>query len=116
MPKTKRKTRSYAPYLYRTLKSIHPDTGISKKGMEVMVSFCDDMFERIMTEAQRLTDHKHAKTLGIRSLQSAVRIVLPKELAAHSIDAGQKATIKFLETKPAVHVRAATTTPEVDIF
>lgn len=120
MPKVnrreKRKSRGYTPYLYRTLKSIHPDTGISKRAMEVMASFCDDMFERVMTEAQRLTKHNGAKTLGLRSLQSAVRIVLPKELAAHAIDAAQKATIKYLESKPEKRVVETPTEPNVDIF
>ncbi|KAH8073244.1 hypothetical protein JL721_3231 [Aureococcus anophagefferens] len=36
----KKKTRveSYSTYIYRVLKQVHPDTGISKKGMSIMNS------------------------------------------------------------------------------
>ncbi|KAH8045450.1 hypothetical protein JL722_14238 [Aureococcus anophagefferens] len=49
----KKKTRveSYSTYIYRVLKQVHPDTGISKKGMSIMNSFINDIFERIALEA-----------------------------------------------------------------
>merc|ERR1712137_34728 len=47
-------TTSYSSYIYKVLKQVHPDTGISKKAMVVMDSFVHDIFERLATEAGRL--------------------------------------------------------------
>uniref|UniRef100_A0A3B4YDP3 Histone H4 n=1 Tax=Seriola lalandi dorsalis TaxID=1841481 RepID=A0A3B4YDP3_SERLL len=54
--KKKRKTRkeSYAIYVYKVLKQVHPDTGISSKAMSIMNSFVSDIFERIAGESSRL--------------------------------------------------------------
>lgn len=49
--KKKRKQRkgreSYGLYIYKVLKQVHPDTGISRKAMGIMNSFINDIFERI---------------------------------------------------------------------
>ena len=38
-------------HIYRVLKQIHPDQGISKKAMSIMNSFVQDTFEKIAGEA-----------------------------------------------------------------
>uniref|UniRef100_A0A5G2R2P2 H2B clustered histone 16 n=1 Tax=Sus scrofa TaxID=9823 RepID=A0A5G2R2P2_PIG len=38
---------SYSVYVYKVLKQVHPDTGISSKAMGIMNSFVNDIFERI---------------------------------------------------------------------
>jgi hypothetical protein len=43
----KANTNSYASYIYKVLKQVHPDTGVSKKAMVIMDSFVHDIFERI---------------------------------------------------------------------
>ncbi|XP_059497403.1 histone H2B-like [Stegostoma tigrinum] len=49
--KKRRKSRkeSYSIYIYKVLKQVHPDTGISSKAMSIMNSFVKDIFERIAT-------------------------------------------------------------------
>ncbi|CAM9978240.1 unnamed protein product [Heterosigma akashiwo] len=42
-------------YIYKVLKQVHPDTGISKRGMSIMNSFINDIFERIAGEAGKLS-------------------------------------------------------------
>merc|ERR1712080_706966 len=51
--KSKRK-ESYAIYIYKVLKQVHPDTGVSSKAMSIMNSFVNDIFERIAAESSRL--------------------------------------------------------------
>jgi len=46
--------RTWTVYLYRTLKQIHKDVGMSSKGMRVVNSFVQNIFERIATEAASL--------------------------------------------------------------
>ncbi|VDK60021.1 unnamed protein product [Gongylonema pulchrum] len=38
-----RKKESYSVYIYRVLKQVHPDTGISSKAMSIMNSFVNDI-------------------------------------------------------------------------
>ena len=47
----KKAKQTYSSYIYKVLKQVHPDTGISSKGMAVMCNFITDLFERIGNEA-----------------------------------------------------------------
>ena len=49
--RTKKCVESYSTYIYCVLKQVHSDTGISKKGMSIMNSFINDIFEHIATKA-----------------------------------------------------------------
>jgi histone H2B len=77
------------------LKQVHPEVGISKKGMSVMNSFINDIFEKTVTEAGRLSRYNKKQTLSSREVQTAVRLVLPGELAKHAVSEGTKAVTKF---------------------
>jgi histone H2B len=93
--RTKKRTESYSTYIYRVLKQVHPDTGISKKGMSIMNSFICDIFDRIAGEAGRLATINKKATLSSREVQTAVRLMLPGELAKHAVSEGTKAVTKF---------------------
>ena len=41
-------------YIYKVLKQVHPNTGISKKSMSIMNSFINDVFERLATERLKM--------------------------------------------------------------
>merc|ERR1712157_702221 len=89
--KKKKRTESYSSYIYKVLKQVHPDTGISKKSMSIMNSFINDVFEKLATEAGRLGKYSGRSTLSSREVQTAVRLVLPGELAKHAVSEGTKA-------------------------
>ena len=91
----KKRTESYSTYIYKVLKQVHPETGISKRGMSIMNSFINDVFERICTEAGKLARYNKKATLSSREVQTAVRLVLPGELAKHAVSEGTKAVTKF---------------------
>ena len=83
--KRRRKRReSYSIYIYKVLKQVHPDTGISSKAMSIMNSFVNDLFERIAAEASRLAHYNRRSTITSREIQTAVRLLLPGELAKHA--------------------------------
>ncbi|KAF7703230.1 hypothetical protein HF521_022237 [Silurus meridionalis] len=107
--KKRRKSRkeSYAIYVYKVLKQVHPDTGISFKAMGIMNSFINDIFERIAGESSRLAHYNKRSTITSREIQTAVRLLLPahKSLrsqyyAQHSHTANTSDTLTSL----AVHV------------
>eukprot|EP00940_MAST-03C_sp_MAST-3C-sp2_P000353 g353.t1 len=91
----KRRVESYSTYIYKVLKQVHPETGISKRGMSIMNSFINDVFERICAEAGKLARYNKKKTLSSREVQTAVRLALPGELAKHAVSEGTKAVTKF---------------------
>ena len=91
----RRRTESYSIYIYKVLKQVHPETGISKRGMSIMNSFINDVFERLAFEAGRLGRYNGKATLSSREVQTAVRLTLPGELAKHAVSEGTKAVTKF---------------------
>ncbi|CAK1587708.1 unnamed protein product [Parnassius mnemosyne] len=96
--KHKRK-ESYAIYIYKVLKQVHPDTGISSKAMSIMNSFVNDIFERIAAEAPRLAHYNKRSTITSREVQTSVRLLLPGQLAKHAVSEGTKAVTKYTSSK-----------------
>ena len=95
----KKRTESYATYIYKVLKQVHPDTGISSKAMTIMNSFVNDIFERIAGESSRLAKYNKRSTITSREIQTAVRLLLPGELAKHAVSEGTKAVTKYTSSK-----------------
>jgi histone H2B len=95
--KARRRSRheTFSVYIYKVLKQVHNDTGVSKKSMAIMNSFINDIFERIALEASKLVRYNKKHTLSAREVQSAVKLLLPGELAKHAIIEGAKAVNKF---------------------
>ena len=98
--KRKRKRKeTYSSYIYKVLKQVHPDTGVSSKAMSIMNSFVNDIFERISAEASRLAQYNKRSTITSREIQTAVRLLLPGELAKHAVSEGTKAVTKYTSSK-----------------
>ena len=51
--------------------------------------------ERLALEASRLSRYTKKSTLSSREIQTAVRLLLPGELAKHAVSEGTKAVTKF---------------------
>jgi histone H2B len=63
--------------------------------MSIMNSFVNDIFGRIAGEASKLTQYNKRSTITSREIQTAVRLLLPGELAKHAVSEGTKAMTKF---------------------
>ena len=48
----KARKESFSIYIYKVLKQVHPDTGISSKSMSIMNSFVRDQFEKIARQVK----------------------------------------------------------------
>lgn len=90
---------TYSTYIYKVLKQVHPDTGISKRAMSIMNSFINDIFERIAGEAGKLVRYNKRSTLSSREIQTAIRLLLPGELAKHAVSEGTKAVTKYTSSR-----------------
>ncbi|KAJ7546635.1 hypothetical protein O6H91_08G048100 [Diphasiastrum complanatum] len=96
--KSKKSVETYKIYIFKVLKQVHPDTGISSKAMGIMNSFINDIFEKLAHESSRLARYNKKPTITSREIQTAVRLILPGELAKHAISEGTKAVTKFTST------------------
>ncbi|CDW60673.1 Histone domain containing protein [Trichuris trichiura] len=95
--KKKRKLRkeSFTTYIYKVLKQVHPDFGISMRAISIMDCFVSDVFERIAAESFRLAHYNHRDTISSRDVQTAVRLLLPGGLSKHALSEGTKAMSKY---------------------
>jgi histone H3/H4 len=92
---TKKAKRSWNIYASRTLKGINKKFTLGSKTKVIINSFVNDIFDRLATKAADLARVNKKKTLGSRELQTAVRLVLPAELARHAMSEGTKAVAKL---------------------
>ncbi|KAI5405284.1 Histone H2B, variant 3 [Lathyrus oleraceus] len=93
--RNKKNVETYKIYIFKVLKQVHPDIGISSKAMGIMNSFINDIFEKLAAESSRLARYNKKPTITSREIQTAVRLVLPGELAKHAVSEGTKAVTKF---------------------
>jgi len=93
--RTKARKETYSSYIYKVLKQVHPDTGISNRAMSILNSFVNDIFERVAGEASKLAAYTKKSTISSREIQTSVRLILPGELAKHAVSEGTKAVTKY---------------------
>jgi histone H2B len=72
----KRATDSYTSYIYKVLKSVYPDLGISNGSMAILEAFVADMFRRIACKAAQLARANRRHTIAEREIKAAAKIVL----------------------------------------
>ncbi|XP_078089321.1 histone H2B-like [Mustelus asterias] len=99
--KKRRKSRkeSYSIHIYKVMKQVHFDTGISCKTMSIMKLFVKDIFERTTDEASHLAHYNKRNTISSQEIQTAVRLLLPEELTKHDLSEGIKAVTKYTNSK-----------------
>jgi histone H2B len=97
--KRKVKRETFSSYIYKVLKQCHPDARISSGTMSILNSFVHDIFERLATEASRLGAYNKRRTITSREIQTAVRLILPGELAKHAVSEGTKAVTKYTSSQ-----------------
>jgi len=98
-------------YIYRVLKQVHPDAGMSGDGLSSMNNLLRIMIRRIMDNVNSLMLHSGGrKTIGSREIQAAVRLALPGDLARHAVSEGTKAVTKYNSNEGAPRGRGGPTT------
>ncbi|XP_073526285.1 uncharacterized protein [Phyllobates terribilis] len=84
--RTKKRVETYKIYIFKVLKQVHLDIGISSKAMGIMNSFINDIFEKLAQESSR----NKKTTITPHEIQTVVRLVLPGELGKHVVSEGTK--------------------------
>jgi len=90
-----KEVESYSTYIYKVLKQVHPDTGISKESVSMINSFIDYMFGLFVGEVEKVATSNKKDTISSKEFKIAVRLMLPGELAKGAVSEGAKAVEKF---------------------
>ena len=75
-PKRRRKNKeSYGIYIYKVLKQVHPDVGVSSKAMSIMNSFVHDILKHLVREASRLAHQSKRRTISSSEIQTSLHLI-----------------------------------------
>ncbi|OBS57760.1 hypothetical protein A6R68_11120 [Neotoma lepida] len=74
------------------------DGDAAQQLVELLV-VADGQLQRIAGEASRLAHYNKRSTITSREIQTAVRLLLPGELAKHAVSEGTKAVTKYTSSK-----------------
>nr|XP_025717893.1 late histone H2B.L4-like [Callorhinus ursinus] len=86
---------SFTTYFPRVLRHVHKGLSPSQKTMSVMDSFIKDVFEHIADEASRLARSNKCSTIMSREIQTAMRLLLPREIGKHAVSEATKAITRY---------------------
>ncbi|KAK8923515.1 hypothetical protein KSP39_PZI019295 [Platanthera zijinensis] len=78
--KAKKGSKTYKIYIFKVLKQVHPDIGISSKAMSIMNSFINGIFEKLTQESSRLARYNKKPMITSREIKTSVHLILPSEL------------------------------------
>ena len=95
----KKKFTSFSLYIYKVLKTISNDIGISQKGMKVVNSLVSDLFEQLALESSKLVRYNNKRTLSSTDVQAAAKLLLTDDLSQHANMEAGKALQKFNSSK-----------------
>ena len=76
---------AFNTYIFRVLKEVAPEAGISKKAMMALNQMMAEKFDEIMREARDLTHNTKKSTISSREVETAVKLLFPGELGKHAV-------------------------------
>ena len=94
--KAPKPSRSFATYIQKVLKQIHPDGGMSLQSMDTVDSILRYFAKLFARDARLLALDNDTKTISSREINTAVNLLFTKELASNAAAAGQKALDNYL--------------------
>ena len=95
MPKEIHEEYNLRIYIYKLLKQVNPNIGITRGAMNEINLILYHMVENITRLSNTFIQHGHKATLSVREIYSSVKIFLPGELSKHAISEGTKAVTKY---------------------
>lgn len=94
-----KKQQHWDLYIHRTLRQMNKRGTISKAAIRVLSSFVEDMFNKIQSEAVHVARINKKKTLSATEIQISTRLLLPVELAKHSLSEATKALSTYYHSR-----------------
>ena len=118
MPGAQKKKPVYTfnTYIKKVQVHVHPNAGMTSAAVTSIDNLCNDIEERLATEAARLAKASDKKTVGTREVEAAVKLVLGcrgrtgTELCKHAVSEGTKAVLQFDDSNAGSKNKPASTT------
>ena len=82
-------------YIFRVLREVHKEIGISKSAMTTLNSIILEVYRNLASSARELCSKTNHKTLTSQDIQTATKIVLPGELCKHAVSEAARALVKY---------------------
>nr|XP_004412274.2 PREDICTED: histone H2B type F-M-like [Odobenus rosmarus divergens] len=79
----------------RVLRHVHKGLSPSQTTVSIMDSFVKDIFKHIAEEASCLARSTNRSTITSREIQTAVHLLLPREIGKHDVSEATKAIIRY---------------------
>lgn len=90
-----KQSRSFATYVQKVLKQLHPDGGMTLQAMDA-VDFVLRYFTGLFAEkSRRLALRNDTKTISSNEIEAAVKLLFSGEIGKHAISEGKKALTKY---------------------
>ena len=88
--------------IYQVLKQVHQDVRIKLKTVTILDSFCNNHFERIAAGAEKLAKVRGKVIITSLDVQTALKLLVPGDLAKHAIAAPRKPrlSLSLTSTQP----------------
>lgn len=93
MPKDFEVQNNFARYIQNVRAEVHPDAAIQSTALNAINEMSHHFVEKVLTRADMLLRGK--PTLDARTVQAAIRMVLPGELGTHAVSELTKAVVKY---------------------
>lgn len=88
--------KGYATYIHKVLKQVHPQgITISASAMEVVNALVEELENRVTNKAFDMAKFQKKSTLSAKHMQTATKVIFPREMGGLAISEGTKATSKF---------------------
>jgi histone H2A len=87
-------------YIRRALRQVHVDTSITGKALNEVNAIVNYLGMAFTKRAIAIAGHDDKKTISTRTIQTAVRMELPGELAKHAVSEATKAVTKYNASRP----------------
>ena len=92
-----RDSNSMQTYIYRVIKEIKPEFGISKSAMGLFNSILAELFDNTMQEARNLCLFHNKQTIASKEIETAIKLLYPGELGKLAVQYGRQSLQKFSE-------------------
>ena len=99
LKKLRKNRGTFKYFVYKVLKQVHPDHGITTRAMQIMDDILVDVFQRIAREAAVLARKNKKPTISSREIQGATKLLFHGTLAEHAAKEGIKAVEKFRQNR-----------------
>lgn len=95
----KRSPQNFYTYIYRVLKKVYPDIGLSGSALPAMNNLVWITIEKIMFGVNQIMFRTGKKTIGAQEIKSATRLVLREDLMTNAIKKAEEAVKKYKLSK-----------------